>query len=132
MHTTRSAMSAAAECRSASDTTTTLSTRSSAHARTTRSAISPRLATRTRFRLSISGVGFEEHQQRAVFDHCAVLRLDNQYVACLPSLDLVHEFHDLDDADRVVCFHSLADLNEGRAAWLGRAPEESDGRARDL
>src|SRR5271165_4234078 len=129
MHTTRSAMSAAAECLSASDTTTTLSMRSSAHARTTRSAISPRLAMRTRFRLSTSGIGFEEHQHRTVLDHCSVLGLDTHHGPCPAGLDVIHELHDLDDADRLVGFHSLADLNEGRAAWPGRTPEKSNGGA---
>ena len=45
---------------------------------------------------------------------------------------MVQELHHLDDAHRVVGFHSLADLDERRTPGLPRTPEQPNRGARHL
>src|SRR5688572_15485187 len=103
MQTTRSASWAPRLWRSASETASTVSMPSSKQALIRRTAISPRLAMRTRRSLSIARSGLRVHDDdrlpelhgRAVLDgnlgDDAVDRRD----------DVVHELHDLDDRQGV-------------------------------
>src|ERR671920_804170 len=69
----------------------------SRQARTTRSAISPRLA----IRILSNIASLDDHQGGAVFDRRAVLDEDALDHARVRRGDLVHGFHGLDDEERV-------------------------------
>src|SRR4051812_5057868 len=101
MHTARSATSAARDSRSASDTATTLSIPASAHARTIRTAISPRWATSPR-RTPFPAGGLEGEERIPVLAHLAVLGVPPHHRARHARADVVHQLHHLDDADGVV------------------------------
>src|SRR5262245_44667271 len=99
--------------RSASECTTTVLIPISRHARCTRSAISPRLAIRILSNSLLSALAaatigpgnafsLTDHEQRlAEFDGLPVLGQDGLDHAGLVRLDLVHELHRLDDAQRL-------------------------------
>src|SRR6266511_519847 len=82
----------------------------SLQARMTRKAISPRLATRIRWNMQ-STCGLDLEQFRAVLDRLAVLdqRLDDDAAAL--GLDLVEDFHSLDEADHRGGSDALDDLD---------------------
>src|ERR1700732_2077015 len=107
MHTTRSASRAPSVSRSAAEAASTVSMPKARHALITRTAISPRFATRTRASMS----GRIDHEERIIiFDHLAVLGADPHDAAVDPGLHGGEELHDLDETDRRVRFDSLADL----------------------
>jgi hypothetical protein len=56
--------------------------------------------------------GFDDDQGLAELHHGAVVHENRHDLARNTGLDVVHEFHDLDDADCVLGVHLLADLNE--------------------
>src|SRR4249919_1165558 len=124
MHTDSSARRTYFASRSASECTTTVLMPSSRHARCTRSAISPRLAIRI---LSNSLSGFEagtsgdDEQRLPELDRLPVLDQDRLDDAGLVGLDLVHELHRLDDAERVAFLDRVADLDERLGARRARA-----------
>src|SRR5690606_34202540 len=93
---------------SASECTTTVRMPISRHARCTRSAISPRLAIRIFSNMS-EGL-FDDEQRLAVFDRLAVLDQDLGDGSGELRLDLVHQFHRFDDAQRVAHLHLATDL----------------------
>src|SRR6478752_3380460 len=84
----------------------------SLHARWMRRAISPRLAIRTF--LNMQGAGSLNDEQRLPeFDGLSVLAEDLAHRASLVGLDLVHDLHRLDDADRLAFLDHRADFREG-------------------
>src|SRR5487761_2400870 len=118
MHTASSAMATCLRLRSAVECTATVLMPSAWQARSTRRAISPRLAIRTFSSMSA------DHEQRFVeLDRLAVLGQDRHHGAGDVGLDLVEHLHGLDDADGVAGLHRLADLDERRRARTGRGVE---------
>src|SRR3954466_13008990 len=101
-------MRTAADSASACEYTATDLTPSSRHARTTRRAISPRLAIRT-----FSSIGLEVHQDLLELDGLAVLDGELGDLAAGRRGDLVHHLHRLDDADRGARLDGRALLDEG-------------------
>src|SRR5512144_659607 len=114
MQTDSSASRTYLASRSASEWTTTVLIPSSRHARSMRSAISPRLAIRT---LSKSGWAFFagtragrlfDHDERlAELDRLAVLDEDLLDRSRLVRFDLVHQLHRFDDAKRVASLNGV-------------------------
>src|SRR4051812_13444628 len=142
MHTARSASRAASPSRSTVETTTTVSIPSARHARTTRTAISPRLATRTRWigvRTGASSTtdagsaiaGPDPEQHLFVLDQRGVLGADLDDLARGGRDDRVHQLHDLDDGQLLVGRDGIPDPDEGRLAGTGRGPEGADRRRPD-
>src|SRR5574337_2098455 len=98
MHTDSSAMPTCLRLRSTVECTATVLMPSVWQARSTRRAISPRLAMTT---LSSMRVRSADHEQRFVeFHRLAVRAQDRDHGAGLVSLDLVEHLHRLDDAQR--------------------------------
>src|SRR6185369_9553237 len=112
MHTDSSAARTWRESRSASECTATVATPSSLHAAMTRSAISPRLATRTF--LNTWSAREDGEELLAELDRLAVLRVDRDDGPRDVGLDLVHQLHGLHDAERVALLDRVADVREGR------------------
>src|SRR5262245_66001334 len=94
---------------SAVECTATVAMPSSLHARSTRSAISPRLA----IRIFSNMASFDDHQRLAELDRLAVLDQDLDDGARPRRRDLVHRLHRLDDEQRLAGLHARADLGEG-------------------
>src|SRR6478609_573422 len=137
MHTDSSASATYLASRSASEWTTTVLMPSSRHARWMRSAISPRLAIRI---LSNSfsgltatwGAALHDHEQRLTeFDRLSVLGEDRLHRAGGVGLDLVHQLHRLDDAERVALRDRVADFDERLGARRRRPIERAHHRALD-
>src|SRR5437868_1150466 len=101
MHTAWSANFTCSASVSAVECTATVSRPSSLHARMMRSAISPRLATRT-----LRNISGQLEQGLTVLDRGAILDEDPHDRAGRVGLDLVHELHRLDDAEHL----TLVDL----------------------
>src|SRR3989304_5783796 len=118
MQIARSAICADRLSRSASETAAAGSTPGLWHARMTRTAISPRLAIKTRVTLmdgSRSG-GFDQKERLAMLDELAVLhdRFDDH--AFDAGAHTVENLHDLDEADGGIFSDRIADSDEGRRA----------------
>src|SRR4051794_36577572 len=126
---------------SASECTATVATPSSRHARITRSAISPRFAMRIFLNGGVDGGaakrmdpgGFEPmsglldaEQLLTELDALSVLRVDLDDGAADLGLDLVHQLHRFDDAERLPGADDGADVDEGRRVRRGRAIERAD------
>src|SRR5580693_2782685 len=101
------ASSSAVEC------TATVAMPSSLQARSTRSAISPRLAIRI---LSNIEPSFDDHQLLAVFDRLAVCDENLNHRAGARRRDLIHRLHRFDDEQRLAGLHLAADIDEGSRA----------------
>src|SRR5690349_10338243 len=105
----QTASSAKRTCRaplSASEWTATVAMPSSLQARITRMAISPRFAIRTFLNIEPelrrrSGRRADQEELLAVFDALAVLDQDLDDRSGVLGLDLVHELHRFDDAERL-------------------------------
>src|SRR5207253_8154843 len=93
-----------------------------------RTAISPRLATRTRLNTveRDAGDGLELEEQLAELHRLRVLRIDRAHDALDVRLDLVHELHRLEDAERLAGRHDVPLLHERRRPGLGRPVEGAD------
>ena len=139
MQTDSSASATYFASRSASECTTTVLMPISRHARWMRSAISPRLAIRI-LSNSLSGLG------AAMLGYMAYSMTNSGWpnstgwpfstrialiVAARVGLDLVHQLHRFDDAQRVAVRDGVADLDERRRARRRRAIERADHRALD-
>src|SRR6185436_7024610 len=111
----------------------------SRQARWMRKAISPRLAIRIflnifsrRCRSGAAGgprqsrASFDDEQRLAELDGLAVLAQDLADRPGGVGLDLVHDLHRFDDADRVADLDDAADVDEGRRARAPRAIECPD------
>src|SRR5438045_3552120 len=137
MHTLSSASRTCMASASAVECTATVEMPSSLHARSTRSAISPRLAMRIlsnmlsqlRREWPIANGEWKEtlpyspfairllnnHQRLAEFDRLAVLDENLRHGARARRRNLVHRLHRLDDQERLPRRHFGADFDE----WLG-------------
>src|SRR5271168_260851 len=136
----------------------TVSIPSDLHARSTRSAISPRLAMSTLLNISplapARGIHAPRHcgaaaqeprvpalvplgdpdvvQRLAVLDDLAVRGEDFHDLALPLGLDLVHDLHGLDDAEDGVFLDLVAHLDEVGRVGAGRAVEGPDHGRLDL
>src|SRR2546426_4345867 len=107
MHTDSSASFTYLASVSASEYTTTVRMPISRQARWMRSAISPRLAIRI-----FSNMLGENEQRLPVLHRLAVLHEHRFHHAGGVGLDLVHQLHRLDDANRLAFLDGLADLDK--------------------
>src|SRR5712691_11056363 len=117
----------------------TASTPSSCSARITRTAISPRFATKTL--VNISGPlnrverpavdPFELEEKLAVLDGLGVPDVDRAHDPLDFGLHFVHQLHRLENAERLTRADRVAYLDEGGCARCGRAVEGADHRAFD-
>src|ERR1700749_3763347 len=117
MRTARSARRTCSASSSAVEYTATASMPSSWSARMTRTAISPRFATRTRPNTSHdrpAGERLEGEQHLAELDGRRVLDVDRADDGLDVRLHLVHELHRLEDAQRLPGRHDVALFDEGR------------------
>src|ERR1700730_11917940 len=96
------ALASAVEC------TATVLMPISRQARWMRSAISPRLAIRI-----FSNMLAEDEQRLPVLHRLAVFHQYRLHHAGGVGLDLIHQLHRLDDANRLAFLDGLADLNKG-------------------
>src|SRR5271154_2604951 len=96
------ASSSAVEC------TATVGMPSSLQARSTRNAISPRLAIKI---LSNTPL-LDDHQRFAIFDRLAVFDENLNHGAGTRRRNLVHRLHRLDDDERLAGLHQAADFDE--------------------
>src|SRR5919106_4874064 len=101
MQTARSASRTCIASRSAVEYTATASIPSSCSARTTRTATSPRFATRTLLNKRTAGERLDREQQLPELDGLGVLDVDRAHDAFRLRLDLVHQLHRLEDAERL-------------------------------
>src|SRR5471032_3411079 len=127
MQTLSSARRTCMASASAVECTATVGMPSSLQARSTRSAISPRLAIRI-----LSNIGsirptprslapsFDDDQRLAEFHRLAVLEQNLDHGAGARGRNLVHGFHRFYNQQRVAGFHQSADLDERLGAGLGR------------
>src|SRR6185436_13406649 len=125
MHTASSANLTCSDSESAVENTATVLMPSSRAARITRSAISPRLATRIFLNM---GLRLDLEECVAVLDRLAVVDEHRNHSAVDLGLDLVHQLHRFDDADRLPASHLLADLDELLCAGGGRRVKSPDER----
>src|SRR5689334_4703089 len=91
----------------------------------TPAAFSPRLAIRIFLNI---GALFDDEQGLAELDGLAVLAQDARDGAGFVGLDLVHDLHRLDDADRFAFLDGVADLDKRLRARAGGAVERADHR----
>src|ERR1700733_3772194 len=109
------ASSSAVEC------TATVAIPSSLQARSTRSAISPRLA----IRILSNTLLLDDHEGLAIFDRLAIFDENLNHRAGARRGNLIHRLHRLDDNERLAGFHLAAHVDErprtGRRAQIGRA-----------
>src|SRR4051794_15188936 len=106
---------------------------SSWSARMTRTAISPRFATRTRLngiqRSAGQRLELEEHLPE--FDRLRVVDMDLPHHRLEVGLHLVHQLHGLEDAERLPRTDDVALLDERRRSRLGGPVERPDHRGLD-
>src|SRR5690349_16083794 len=107
MHTDSSASFTYLASVSASEWTTTVRMPISRQARWMRSAISPRFAIRI-----FSNILGDDEERLSVFDRLAVLHQDRLHHPGGIGLDLVHELHRLDHAERLPLLDRVADRDE--------------------
>src|SRR5439155_260023 len=105
----------------------------SCRARMTRTAISPRFATRTRSNTVERNARdrLELEQELAELDRLCVVDVDRANDPLALGLDLVHQLHRLEDAERLPGTDRVADLDERRRVGLRRAVEGADHRRLD-
>src|SRR5271154_3738471 len=120
MQTLSSASRTCMASASAVEWTATVWMPSSLHARSMRSAISPRLAIRI-----LSNISLDDHQRFAVFDRLTILDQNLNNRARTRRGNLIHRLHRFDDNQGLAGLYLAADLDEGplprgRAA-VGRA-----------
>src|SRR6478672_10146826 len=106
---------------------------SSWSARMTRTAISPRFATRTRLN-GIQGAPRERlelEEDLSELDRLRVVDVDLPNNGLELGLHLVHELHRFEDAERLPRPDDVAFLDERGRSWLGRTVERPDHRRLD-
>src|SRR5512134_1937536 len=115
---------------SAVEWTATVARPSSLHARITRRAISPRLAMRTFLNMSPPAklARHDAEERLAELHGGGVLDEDLGDRPVGLRLDLVHELHRLDDAERLALLHLRADVDERRRLGRRRPVERADER----
>src|SRR5437870_5064516 len=130
MHTARSARRVWSAPASEVEYTATASIPSSCSARMTRTATSPRFATRTRLkrieRPPVQRLQLEE--ELAELDRLGVLDRDRPDDALDVGLHLVHELHRLEDAERLAGRDRVAHVDERRRSGLRRTVEGANHR----
>src|SRR5262245_51616279 len=134
MRTARSARRTCRASSSAVEYTATASIPSSWSARMTRTAISPRFATRTRPNTSHdrpAGERLEVEQHPAGLGGLRILDVDRADDRPDVRLPLVHELHRLEDAERLARRDDVALLDEGRRAGRRGPVERPDHRRLD-
>src|SRR5579859_7528380 len=99
----------------------------SRQARSTRSAISPRLAIST-FSIMAGRCLFQNQDDLVELDRVAVRDQDARDLASLGRADLVHHLHGLDDEERLAGRDRVADAHERRRARLSRKIGGADHR----
>src|SRR5437868_4203291 len=125
MHTDSSAMPTCFRLRSTVECTATVLMPSVWQARSTRRAISPRLAMTTLSSICASA----DHEQRFVeLDRLTGARDHGEHGAADIGLDLVEHLHGLDDAEDVAGLDGLPDLHEWRCIRIRRGVERADHR----
>src|ERR1700733_11193014 len=122
MQTLSSASRTCIASSSAVEWTATVAMPSSLQARSTRSAISPRLAMRI---LSNTPL-LDDHQRFAVFHRLAVFNEDLKHRAGARRGNLIHRLHRLDDDERLTGLHLAADFDKGPRAGRGAEIGSSD------
>src|SRR5262249_59494159 len=108
MHTLSAASRTCIASASAVECTATVAMPSSLQARSTRNAISPRLAIRILSNIVLRPLpapSLDDHQRLAELDRAAVLDQDLDHRAAARRRDLVHGLHCLDDEQRVPGLH---------------------------
>src|SRR5207248_10373743 len=109
---------------SAVEWTATASIPSSCSARITRTAISPRFATRTRANIALDrgphGERLELEEELPELDGLRVLGVDGTHDSLDVRLHLVHELHRLEDAEGLSRRHDVADFDEWGRTRLTR------------
>src|ERR1700685_2986992 len=125
MQTLSSARRTCMASSSAVEWTATVRMPGSLQARSTRSAISPRLA--MRILSNIEAPLLDDHQRLAIFDRLAVSDKNLDHCAGARRRGLVHRLHRFDDEQRLAGLHLAADLDQGaraprREAAAGRFP----------
>src|ERR1700690_308476 len=102
---------------------------SSLQAQMTRRAISPRFAIRILLNMDQWQLPFADAEQRqSVFHRASV---GDKYLADHArdfGLDLIHQFHRFDNAQRLPLLHGVADLHERRSARRGSFIERAHNR----
>src|SRR5918999_898228 len=73
--------------------------------------------------VAVSAMGIDPVEDLAEFDRLRVVDQDLAHHPGDLGLDLVHDFHRFDDADRLPAGDPAADLHVGRGAGLGRLVE---------
>src|SRR6516225_2065072 len=130
MQTARHAICAARLFWSASETATTVSIPSRLHARTMRTAISPRFATSRRAIPDIDVatlLGGRNHDQHLIeLNHRSILHQDARHDPVHAGLDGAEQLHHFDQADGIVRLHALADLDERRFTRGRRAIKRAE------
>src|ERR1700704_2786533 len=121
MHTDSSASFTYLASVSASEYTTTVRMPISRQARWMRSAISPRLAIRI-----FSNMLAENEERLPVLHRLAVFHKHRLHHAGGVGLDLIHQLHRLDDADRLAFLDGLADLDKGFGVGRRRTVKGTD------
>src|SRR5580704_14049610 len=122
MQTLSSARRTCMASSSAVEWTATVGMPSSLRARSTRSAISPRLA--IRILSNIEPPSLDDHQRLAILDRLAVSDQNLNHRAGARRRDLIHCLHRFDDEQRLAGLHLAADIDEGPRA---RSRAEIDG-----
>src|SRR5580658_5343919 len=122
MQTLSSARRTCIASSSAVEWTATVGMPSSLQARSTRSAISPRLA--IRIFSNIEEPLLDDQQRLAIFDRLAVFDENLNHRAGARRRGLIHRLHRFDDEQRFAGLHLAADLDEGTRA---RCRAEIDG-----
>src|SRR5580704_1832283 len=122
MQTLSSARRTCMASSSAVEWTATVGMPSSLQARSTRSAISPRLA--IRILSNIEEPSLDDHQRLAIFDRLAVADQNLNHRAGARRRDLIHRLHRFDDEQRLAGLHLAADFDKGPRA---RCRAEIDG-----
>src|SRR5580700_3762821 len=113
MQTLSSARRTCMASSSAVEWTATVGMPSSLQARSTRSAISPRLAIRI---LSNIEPSLDDHQWLAIFDRLAVSDENLNHRAGARRRDLIHRLHRFDVEQPLAGLHLAADIDEGPRA----------------
>src|SRR5580692_11549649 len=114
MQTLSSARRTCMASSSAVEWTATVRMPSSLQARSTRSAISPRLA--IRILSNIQAPSLDDQQRLAIFDRLTVFDQNLNHRAGARRRDLIHCLHRFDDEQRLAGLHLAADLDKGTRA----------------
>src|ERR1700687_5889183 len=119
MHTLSSAKRTCMASASAVECTATVGMPSSLQARSTRKAISPRLAIRILSNIGPATPSFDDDQRLAEFHRLAVLEKNLDHTAGTRGRNLVHGLHRFHHQQRVAGFHQSADLDDrlGAGPW---------------